>query len=168
MSCRHDRHPSQPLHPRHEPTPPHPPLTVSLSFPNHSFTYLKPLPTRTRTQRTPIDPTLHFAKNGDRDGMLIHALHTGIYARMSSMGLLTCGISTREPNRKRRMWRGKMKAQYATMRMVKGGYGQGVGNESEYGDKARFEARKQVKREGVGGFGVGQVEDEETRHGCRY
>ena len=61
-----------------------------------------------------------------------------------------------------------MKAQYATTRMVKGRYGRGVGNESEYGDKARFEARKQVKREGVGGFGVGQVEDEETWHGCRY
>ena len=80
LSCRHDRHPSQPLHPRHEPTPPHPPLTVSPSFPNRSFTYLKPSPTRTRTQRTPIDPMLHFAKNGDGDGMLIHALHAGIYA----------------------------------------------------------------------------------------
>ena len=111
---------------------------------------------------------LHFAKNGDGDGMLIHALHARIYAQMSSMGSLTCRISTREPNGKRGMWREKMKAQYTTTRMVKGGYGRGVGNESEYGDKARFEARKQVKREGVGGFGVGQVEDEETRHGCRY
>jgi hypothetical protein len=39
---------------------------------------------------------------------------------------------------------GKMKAQQVTTRKVKGGYGWGVGKESEYGDKARFEVRKRA------------------------
>ena len=52
---------------------------------------------------------------------------------------------------------GKMKAQEATTRMVKGGYGWGVGKESEYGDKARFEARKRVKREKERGREVSEL-----------
>lgn len=52
---------------------------------------------------------------------------------------------------------GKMKAQQATTRMVKGGYGWGVGKESEYGDKARFEARKRVKREKERGREVSEL-----------
>ena len=52
---------------------------------------------------------------------------------------------------------GKIKAQQATTRMVKGGYGWGVGKESEYGDKARFEARKRVKREKERGREVSEL-----------
>ena len=50
-----------------------------------------------------------------------------------------------------------MKAQQATTRMVKGGYGWGVGKESEYRDKARFEARKRVKREKERGREVSEL-----------
>jgi hypothetical protein len=54
---------------------------------------------------------------------------------------------------------GKMKAQAANARISGGGYGYGWGvrKESEYGDRARYEARKWVKREKERGREVGDL-----------